>query len=50
MVSASFGGGDEVTFGPKGAPSSAGSVVLQSGPRTLTVVLDGTTGEVEVQD
>ena len=48
IVSASFGGVPSVTFDEMGAPSSAGSIMLQAGPHALRVDVSSATGSVTV--
>lgn len=50
IVSASFGGVPSVSFDEMGAPSSAGSIVLQAGPHALRVDVSSATGTVTVVD
>ncbi|MHC4985372.1 MAG: prepilin-type N-terminal cleavage/methylation domain-containing protein [Planctomycetota bacterium] len=49
IVSADFNSSTTVTFDGYGNPSSGGSVVIQAGHVTKTVVLDADSGEAAVQ-
>ncbi len=49
IVSAVFGGLDDVIFYPDGSPSQGGSVVLSYKGRTKTIVVEANTGNISVQ-
>ena len=49
IVSADFGGVPQAAFNGYGAPESGGSVVVAAGQFRKTVVLDASSGEVEVK-
>ena len=44
-----FGGSAQVTFDAFGLPSSAGSITVQGGGITKSVIVDGVTGKASVQ-
>lgn len=46
LSSASFGADDFVVFDSRGAPSSAGTITLETGGRTLVLTVDGLSGKV----
>jgi len=48
IVSVQFSGTSEVTFDELGAPSSAGSIVLQAGPHTIRLDVANASGLVSV--
>ncbi len=48
IVSADFGGDDEIVFDGFGDPDSGGSVVLRVGKFDHTVVIDETTGKASI--
>jgi hypothetical protein len=49
IVSAVFGGLDDVMFYPDGSPSQGGTVVLSYKGRTKTIVVESVTGNMSVQ-
>ncbi|HVJ87914.1 MAG TPA: GspH/FimT family pseudopilin [Caulifigura sp.] len=49
IVSANLGGDANLTFDLHGQPDSGGTIVLQSGSRQKTVIIDAATGEARVQ-
>lgn len=49
IVSANLGGDANLTFDLHGQPDSGGTIVLQSGSRQMTVIVDAATGEARVQ-
>ena len=49
IVSAVFGGLDDIVFYPDGAPSQGGSIVLSYRNRTKTIVVESDTGNISVQ-
>ena len=49
IVSAVFGGLDDIVFYPDGAPSQGGSIVLSYRSRTKTIVVESDTGNISVQ-
>lgn len=49
IVSALFGGLDDVVFYPDGTPSQGGSIVLSYKGRTKTIVVESGTGNISVQ-
>ncbi len=49
IVSAVFGGLDDIVFYPDGAPSQGGSIVLLYKNRTKTIVVESDTGNISVQ-
>lgn len=49
LVSASFGGGGQVTFDRYGQPSSGGTVVVQVGTMQKTIALDANSGKATWQ-
>ena len=49
LISADFGGDSTVSFNGYGVPDSGGSVVLELGNTTKTIVLDAQLGKAEVQ-
>ena len=46
LSSSSFGADDFVVFDSRGAPSSAGTITLEAGGRTLVLAVDGLSGKV----
>ncbi len=49
IVSANLGGDATLIFDLHGQPDSGGTIVLQSGSRQMTVIVDAATGEARVQ-
>lgn len=49
IVSAVFGGLDDIVFYPDGAPYQGGSIVLSYRSRTKTIVVESDTGNISVQ-
>ena len=49
IVSAVFGGLNDVIFSPDGSPSQGGSIVLSFKGRTKTIVVESDTGNISVQ-
>jgi hypothetical protein len=49
IVSAVFGGLDDIVFYPDGEPSQGGSIVLSYRNRTKTIVVESDTGNISVQ-
>ncbi len=49
IVSAVFGGLDDIVFYPDGAPSQGGSIVLSYRGRNKTIVVESDTGNISVQ-
>jgi prepilin-type N-terminal cleavage/methylation domain-containing protein len=50
ITAASFGAGSSVIFDARGAPSDAGVVTISRGDRQVSVILDGLTGKVTIND
>lgn len=46
LSSASFGADNFIVFDSRGAPSSAGTIALETGGRTLVLTIDGLSGKV----
>lgn len=49
LVSATFGGSATVTFDLYGMPSSAGTIVVRSGSRQKSIILDATSGRTTIK-
>ena len=49
IVSAVFGGLDDIVFYPDGAPSQGGSIVLSYRSRNKTIIVESDTGNISVQ-
>ena len=49
MASASFNGATQITFDAYGTPTQGGTIVLASGNRQLSIVVDATSGKAVVQ-
>jgi prepilin-type N-terminal cleavage/methylation domain-containing protein len=49
IISASFGGSPTATFDRFGMPTAGGTVVVQSGAHSRSIILDATSGKAGVQ-